>query len=102
MLKEPDKFFSDVDQFLDLFKNAIKKNEENKKTEEKKKKQEEEKKKKEKKNEKKEEDGRGLVNEQGDALKSGALFKNKAKKRATLETDLGDNDLKLKSSDVVN
>jgi len=59
-------------------------------------------KKKRKMKKKKEEDGRGLVNEQGDALKSGALFKNKAKKRATLETDLGDNDLKLKSSDVVN
>jgi len=89
MLKEPDKFFQDVDQFLDLFKAAIKKNQDAKKAEDKKKKQDEERKKKEAKAEhlekKKEEDGRGLVNEKGNALKDGTGFKKNRKKTLARE-----------------
>jgi len=95
VMKEPDKFFQDVDQFLELFKGAIKKNDDAKKAEEKKKKQEEEKKKKEEaaakkamerskpKEDKKEteEEGRGLVNDRGNALRDGTLLKKKPKKK---------------------
>eukprot|EP01080_Neovahlkampfia_damariscottae_P011698 gene11698-4932_t len=82
MMKEPDKFFKDGEQFLDLFNAAIKKNEEKKLAEEKRLKLEQKKlddaKKKEdragKKNERKD-DGRGLVNDRGAGLKDGTLLK---------------------------
>jgi len=113
ILKEPDKFFDDIVQFLDLFKGAIKKNDENKKAEEKKKKQEEEKKKKEeqaqkkqlernKPKEEKEDDGRGLVNDRGNALKDGTLLKKKNAPKKKSNDDFDDDSENKLDANAIN
>jgi len=112
VMKEPDKFFQDVEQFLDLFKGALKKNEDAKKAEEKKKKQDEDKKKKEEaaakkslergKPKDKEEEGRGLVNDRGNALKDGTLLKKKQPKKKGGNDDFDDDSGGKLDSNAIN